>query len=231
MSIRNVRASALLKLGASVVALVAVVAIFFLINRGGDGGFDEDSLDQQFYGYFLRDVKTMQDMGLPVYWLGREFAAGGETFRGPYGVGFGGEVTGGGIRMSYDAWPEGTPFEGPTLSLDLTVYSLAAWEGVRERMTNPHLLPTEGKVTRRTVTVAGRGGELFMIPAGTRPLNLLMLVLPFDKAIVVAEAHSGGPMTPAPDLFTLPSGPDWSPFVNDPNLLVKVMDDLRPYPE
>jgi hypothetical protein len=185
---------------------------------------DEECLDEVFFGYFLRDVKPMQDMGLSVYWLGREFTAAGQIFKGPYGAGFGGEVTGGGVRMSYDTWPEGTLFEGPTVSLDLTVYSPAAWQIVRERMTNPHPLPTEGKVTRRTVRVAGHEGQLPAVPAGTRPINALWLILPVDDIVVVAQAASGGPIDGR-------TGPDWSPFINDLDLLVQVMQGLRPYPQ
>jgi len=191
----------------------------------------DNCADEIAFGYFLRDLKAMQDMGLPVYWLGREFTAAGQTFRGPYGAEFGGEVTGGGIRMSYDTWPEGTPFEGPTVGLDLTAYSPAAWENVRERITNPHPLPNEGKVTRRTVSVAGHDGELLAVPGGTRPINSLWLILPLDNVVVVAEAAAGGKMTPLPNLFATPTGPDWSPFINDLDLLVQVMQNLRLYPQ
>ena len=212
MSTRNVRASALLKLGASVVALVAVVAVFFLINRGGD-----DDPEEEFYGYFLRDAKTLQDMGLPVYWLGREFTATpkGIVFRGPYGVGFGAEVEGGGVFMRY--LPEGSD-----PGLELTDYSADAWNLVRDTMLNPRPLPSEGEVARQTVTVNGHDAELIFVPQTGRKIGQLRLVLDLDEVVVVALVRSGGPGS---------AGVDYSLFIRNPDLLVQVMQDLRPYPE
>ena len=213
----------MLKLGASLLALAAVVAVVFLINRGGDSGGDDDS-DQQFYGYFLRDVEAMQEMGLPVYWLGRGFTAEGLSFQGPYGVGFGGEVEGGGVNMDYVAWLDGTPFEGTNTGLEITIYGPNAWERVKDRLLNPRSPPPGNvKPTRRTVAVGGREADLLSIPEVNRPLGRLRLVLELDPIVVVAEAASGGPVTPG--------GPDYSPFINDPDLFVQVMQDLRPYPE
>jgi hypothetical protein len=126
---------------------------------------DEDCMDQVFFGYFQRDAKKMQEVGLPVYWLGRDFTAANLKFKGPYGVGFGGEVTGGGIEMHYTAWLESTSFEGPTTSLDITVYSADAWKLAEDRIENPRLLSNEGRVTRQTVTIGGAGAELLSIPA------------------------------------------------------------------
>ena len=40
---------------------------------------------------------------------------------------------------------------------------------------------------------------------------------------MVAGTNSGGPM--------YPGGPDYNPFINNPDLLVALMEDLRPYPE
>jgi hypothetical protein len=218
MSIRNVRASALLKLGASLLALFAAIALVFAINRGGDSGSGD--LDK----YFLRDAATVQAMNLPVYWLGRGFTAGALTFQGPDGVEFGGEVEGGGVFMRYTSWLGGTPGEGTNTGLEITVYSRGAWELVKDRLLNP-LSPPPGDVkpTRRTVTVKGRQAELISVPAGTRPVNALSLILDLDAVVVVAVAASGGPVTPG--------GPDYSPFINNPDLLVQVMRDLRPYPQ
>ena len=80
----------MLKVAASVCALIGIVAAVACIGRGGDDKSEGD-LDE----YFLRDVATVEAMGLPVYWLGREFTVDGLVFRGPYGVRFGGEVEGG----------------------------------------------------------------------------------------------------------------------------------------
>jgi hypothetical protein len=184
----------------------------------------DDNADQRFYGYFLRDVQAMQDMKLPVYWLGRDFTAGGLTFYGPYGVEFGGEVEGGGIFMTYVLWLEGTPFEGANTGLDITVYSPSAWEGVKDRITNPHPLPGQGKVNRSTVDVQGHSAQLISFVGGIRPVERLTLILQRQQVIVVAVAASVGPATPG--------GPDYNPFVNNPDLLVQVLNDnLRQYPQ
>jgi len=55
------------------------------------GDESEDGLDK----YFLRDVAAMEDLGLPVYWLGTEFTVDGHVFHGPYVSEFGAEVEGG----------------------------------------------------------------------------------------------------------------------------------------
>jgi len=56
-----------------------------------------------------------------------------------------------------------------------------------------------------------------------RPLNILRLVLDYGDVVVVAAAAAGGPVHPG--------GPDYNPFINDPDLFVQVMQGLRPYPE
>jgi len=207
MSIGNIRALDLLKLAAAVAALIVVVAGFVWISRSPN-----DSPEEQAYGYFLRDVATVEAMGLPVYWLGREFTVDGSVFRGPYVSEFGAEVEGGGVHMSY-------LLEGGNSSLDLTVYGRDAWEPVEDRVMNPRL----PGVTRQTVSVGGREGELLFLPLDTRPLNVLRLILDFGDVVVVASAHAGGAV--------YPGGPDYNPFINNPDLLIQVMEDLRPYPQ
>ena len=183
----------------------------------------DESADDPFYGYFLRDQKAMQDTGLPVYWLGRGFTAGGLAFQGPYGAEFGGEVEGGGVFMGYVSWLDGTPFEGTNIGLEITVYSPDAWQLVEDRILNPRVLSTEGEVTRRTVTVKGHQAEVLSVPQVSRPVGYLRLVLDLDEVVVVATARAGGPISPG--------GPDYSIFINNPDLLIQVMQGLRPYPE
>ena len=199
----------MLKLGASLLALVAVVAGVVWISRSLT-----DSPEEQAYGYFLRDVATVEAMGLPVYWLGREFTVDGLVFRGPHVAGFGAEVEGGGVAMTYLA-----SVDGGNTRLRLTVYSRDAWELVKDSMMNPRL----PGVTRRTVSVQGRDGDMILQSAGARPLNAIWLVLDLSDVVVVAAANSGGPVSPG--------GPDYNSFINNPNLLIQVMEDLRPYPE
>jgi hypothetical protein len=218
MSMSNIRTYGWLKLAASVVALIAVVAVVFYINRGG--GDDQD----EFYGYFLRDAKAMQEMGLPVYWLGRAFTAtpGGLIFQGPYGLEFGGEVEGGGIFMRYVSWLDGTPFEGTNIGLQITVYSPDAWELAKDRILNPRLLSNEGEATRRAVIVKGRQAELISVPSNYRPVNVLSLILDLDTVVVVGEAHS---------VLSADGDSELNIFIKNPDLLMQVLHDLRPYPE
>ena len=207
MSKHHINASDVPKAIVSLCALIAIVAAIACISVSG-GNQSEGDLDE----YFLRDVATVEAMGLPVYWLGTEFTVDGLVFRGPYVSEFGAEVEGGGIRMSYVLVGGNTPAY-------LTIYSRDAWELVKDRMMNPRL----PGVTRRTVTVGGRQAELIAIPLGTRPLNVLRSVLDFGDVVVLATAHAGGAV--------YPGGPDYNPFINNPDLLIQVMEDLRPYPE
>jgi hypothetical protein len=209
MSTHHINASDVPKAIVSLCALIAIVASVACISCGSDGQSEGD-LDE----YFLRDVATVEAMGLPVYWLGTEFTVDGLVFRGPYGAEFGAEVEGGGIRAGYLA-----PLDGGNVAFHVTTYSRDAWELTKERVLNPGL----PGVTRETVTVAGRQAELISIPLATRPLNVLRLVLDFGDVVVTGTAHAGGAV--------YPGGPDYSPFINNPDLLVEVMEDLRPYPE
>lgn len=204
--------------------VAALAAILTAISCVGPG--DNDDAGERFYGYFLRDAKAMQDMGLPVYWLGREFNAGALTLQGPYGLEFGGEVEGGGIFMRYISWLDGTPFKGTNIGLDITVYSPDAWELVKDRLLDPQLLSNEGEVTRQTVTVKGRQAELISIPSlPLRPVGRLRLVAELDPVVVVAEAPSNLSSDVRGGTIEL------SIFIKNPDLFVQVIQDLRPYPE
>jgi hypothetical protein len=209
MSRRDSRKLLSLRLPVLLMALAAAITTISCLNLG-------ESDDERFYGFFQRDAKIMEGMGLPVYWLGREFTAGGVTYRGPYAPEFGGEVERGGLFMGYKP-SGGTTFE-------ITVYSPAAWESAKDRILNPRTLTTEGEVMRRTVTVKGRQAELLSVPQGTRPVGYLRLVLDLDQVVVAATARAFGAVSPG--------GPDRTVFINNPDLLVQVIDEnLRPYPE
>jgi len=206
----------MLKLAASVIALVAVVAAVVWITRA-----QGDDPEEEFYGYFLRDAKAMQDMGLPVYWLGRGFTAGALEFEGPYTPEFGGEVEGGGIFMGYSHWFGGTPGQGTNTGLEITVYSPDAWELAKDRILNPRLLSNEGETTRQRVDVMGREAQLISVPSSRRLVNSLNLVIDLDTVVVVAEVHS----------VRSADGTESNIFISNPDLLVQVMQGLRPYPE
>ena len=207
MSRHNFRVPAWLRARAALSALMALVVAALWISCESDDQ-SEEGLDK----YFLRDVAAMEELGLPVYWLGTEFTVDGSVFRGPYVAEFGDEVEGGGIRMSYI-------LEGGNTPAYLTTYSRTAWELVKDRMTNPR---TAG-ATSRAVSVLGESAEMFSAPGGTRQLNALWLILDLSDVVVVADTNAGGAVSPG--------GLDYNPFINNPDLLVQVMEGLRPYPE
>jgi hypothetical protein len=164
---------------------------------------------------FLTPVAAAEEAGLTVYWLGASFEVGDVLFstreaKFPEGIA---GVPLQGLEVVYSSQPE------PAGSLDLQLLSRSDWDQVKEKVMNPPLLG----VTRRTVSVGGREGELLFLPLGTRPLNILRLVLDLGDVVVVAQTHAGGPV--------YPDGPDYTPFINNPDLLIQVMEDLRPYPE
>jgi hypothetical protein len=201
--------------GAFTLAIIVAVASASLYC-GGDNEASGD-LDENF----IRAAATVEAMGLPVYWLGREFTAGDMRFGGPYVASVGAEVSGGGVSARYLSWGEGEaePYDGLNMDLQLTTYSRGAWAAVEERITNPQTPGTR----RSTVSVLGDDAVMFAAPTGTRPLNALWLVVDLDEVVMVAAANSGGAI--------YPGGRDYNPFINDPDLLVQVMQDLRPYPE
>lgn len=164
--------------------------------------------------YFSEGVATVQAMGAQAYWLGWEFNAGDLVFHGPSRATIGTEVQGGGVVADYTA-----PLDNGNIPFQLTTYTRPAWDLAKEAVTNPKLRG----IARKTVSVQGREGELLFLPGGTRPVNILRLVVDVGDVVLVAEAPSGGPATPG--------GPDVNPFINNPDLLVQVMQDLRPYPQ
>jgi hypothetical protein len=203
MSIGNIRATPMVKLAAVMLALAAVVPIAIWTSRSLN-----DSPEEQAYGYFLRDVATVEAMGLQVYWLGRGFAVGYLTFYGPYGAEFGGHVQGAAIA-TYLA-----PLNGGNAEFRLTTYSRDAWELAKERTLNPKL----PGVTHRQISMRDREAELVSVPLGTRPVNTLSLVLDLGDVVVVGVAGAGAPDEPP------------NPLIN-PDNLTALMEELRPYPQ
>jgi hypothetical protein len=208
MSRHNLHAFAWLKAAAPLFALTVLAGA--ALSTSCDPDEQSDGLDK----YFLRDVAAVQAMGLNVYWLGTEFTVDGVVFRGPYGFEFGPEVEGAGIEMTYVA-----SLDGGNIDFDLDVLSRDVWDLTKEDVLNPGL----PGVTRETVSVGEREGQLISVPLGTRPVNTLWLVLDLGDVVVLATAGAGGPV--------YPGGPDYNPFINNPDLLIQAMQDLRPYPE
>jgi hypothetical protein len=68
----------------------------------------------------------------------------------------------------------------------------------------------------------GREAELISVPSGGRPTNRLWLILELDPVVVVGEAGS---------VLSADGASELNIFINNPDLLVRVMQDLRPYPQ
>ena len=197
-------------------APMAIVAGGLLVLAAGLAGCEDQQETQagQDHPAFTQ-ADAAQEAGLTVYWLGPSFEAGGVLFRISYAEfpeGFAG-VPLQGLEVVYSSQPE------PAGSLDLQLFSRSDWDQVKDKVMNPRL----PGVTRETVTVAGREAELISVPLGTRPVNTLWLLLDLGDVVVLATAGAGGAV--------YPGGPDYNPFINNPDLLIQVMEDLRPYPE
>jgi hypothetical protein len=167
-----------------------------------------ETADEHFFNNFKTAAASAGKDGYTPYWLGREFTAGGFVYSGPYLGDLPGErFDRGGMSVTYS--PDSQRGGG---SLDLLLYSRAAWEEDRSRQ--------DGAATKY-VTVAGQSAKLFVLSAGTRPVNQLRLLLTFGDTTVLAIAYSGGAVTPG--------RPDVSPLIDEQTFL-NVMQNLRPYP-
>ena len=196
-----------------IITLMAGVLVLFAALAGCE---DEQENEPGLDPAFLTPVSAARQAGLTVYWLGPSFEAGGVLFttreaKFPEGIE---GVPLQGLLARYSSQPEQAGF------LDLQLLSRADWQQVKDKVTNP---PLPG-VTRSTARVDGTEGDLLFLPFGTRPLNVLRLVLDLGEVVVVAQAYSV--TAPATE-----GGGELSPFIKDPDLLVQVMEDLRPYPE
>lgn len=203
---------------AGYVVLFPLITLFIAAVSAGcnSASSNQGNLDE----YFLKGVATAEATNLPVYWLGQGFTAGNLAFYGPYGADLG-ESGEGEIGVNYIAPLDGTDnvVESANTGLVLTTYSQTNWAPVRDWLMTSKLRNS----TRHQVRVGANDATMVVEGYSTRAVNAVYLVLQLDNVVVVADAHSGGPISPG--------GPDYSPFVNDPDLLIQVMQDLRPYPQ
>jgi len=167
------------------------------------------------YKSFLTAVAKAPDDGYSVYWLGREFQAGGLTFKGPSAddsriSAFSG---GGGVEFGYGSHIDGLG----GVSLDIYLYSPNAWAGVKDSQ-----LPAHEARRGQDLTIAGARAQMFALADGTRPVNQRRLYVMLKGTMVVVIAASGGPATPG--------GPDVNPLIDEQTFL-SVVRNLRPYPQ
>jgi len=170
---------------------------------------------------FLTPVAAAQQASVGLRWLGKDLHIEGMHFSvgaAKFPEGFLG-VPLKGVEIYYLQEPQqsGTSFE-------LNVFPPSEWAKVRQKVQELRISGEPRPATRRSVKVGTQDAELLLLPLGTREINHLWLIVELEDAVVVARAHSGGPR--------YPGGPDYNPFINNPDLLVQVIDEnLRPYPE
>jgi hypothetical protein len=157
---------------------------------------------------FKTVVATAPRDGYTPYWLGQEFEAGGQQFRGPFTSVIGHEVPGGGVSTDYDA------LSG--MSLTITSYSPAAWAQSSVRTS-----ALQQGATSAPVTSGAHDAELLRIPFHGRLLGLTV-VFHLGETVVVAATSADG--------SHLDATPNPNPLVDEPTLL-SVLTQLRPYPQ
>ncbi len=169
--------------------------------------------DEHYYDNFKTAVANADQQGYTPYWLGREFVAGGLTYKGPDVADFGDEVDGGGVSMGYSA-----RLARGGVSLNMSLYSRDAWS--RAEVAGISRVGANASV--RTVTVAGHTGTLVVIPSGTPGVRAIQLVLRLGETVVRASV----PFT----ISATPGGASPDPLSDEATFL-SVMQQLRPYPQ
>ena len=193
----------------------ALPALFLIVMAVGCIPLAEsdESRDPRGYSEFLTPVAEAEDAGVRLYWLGEQFEVGSIPFRLAGASEFVEEQYGGpGVIFAYSGDTGGG-------HVAFTVGSYSAQRGgaavLRERV-----LAVQGATSQR-VRVGNWEGELLSLPAGTRPVNQLVLIVDIGNTIVVGRAFSGGTGIP---------GEDANPLIQA-DLLIEVMEQLRPYAE
>jgi hypothetical protein len=195
---RNIRYSLL---GGVLLALSSAPAC---TSSGGKSGYDN----------FLTAATAAPADGYTIWWLGREFTAGGATFTGPAVADIGGRLDAGGVSMSY--YPQAPLRTG---SLDVSLYSRDGWSKAEAMGVNR----LSRGATSRSVSVAGHQAILTVTPFPPAPSTTGHLSLTVDLGDTVALASVGR--------ASLGRGtPDTNPLLDEATFL-SVMQHLRPYPE
>jgi hypothetical protein len=186
---------------------ILIFAVLPLTLACGSFAVSQHDIEQAGWNNFRTAVAS--DRNYDIYWLGREFDAGGQTFRGPE-VPDGGiaDIEGGGLTTLYD---------GDIGELSITLYSRAAWDLAlesRARGVQPTLM-------KEQVDVHGWPAELET--NYYRPGYTAARILVVDLGRTVIEAASGSvvPRTP---------GPEPNPLI-DKETFLSVLQNLRPYPQ
>jgi len=152
-------------------------------------------------------VAGAQEAGLRAYWVGPEFEAGGRTFHATGGR-FEDHEEPSFVNVYYQSPSEG----GGSVGFWITFYPPEQWESAKARV-----LPRSTDVTRQSIIVHGWSAQLFSIPVG-RWTNQLVIVDAPDGIIVTRGNASISNFRQVNPL-------------NDPDVLLAVLENLRPYPD
>ena len=189
---------------------LGLVASLALISLACDIVGD-DAPDPEAY---RTPVAQAQAAGLPVYWLGPEFKAGGLSFdfiEGTFPQGIAG-VRLNGLQLSYLA-REG---DSVRASLDVLSFSKDEWPAAEDGVIHPPGFPSS--VVKNT-TLRGARAMLVSIPLDTPAFASLRLIVDLEDVVVVAQTTSA-----------IVGGRDINPLVDEQTFL-PVLENLRPHPQ
>jgi hypothetical protein len=168
---------------------------------------DEGPPPDTYYNNFKTAVAASPDRNFTVYWLGREFESGGITFEGPGFPGFAGTSSDERLGYTYCARVPNGDDNGRCVTLNLSFYSKAAWD-----VAEVELLET-GDIQEFPADL-GEGSRILRRTIHRSPHSLLA-ILPRGDTVIVAVSDLGD------DANSLANRDEF----------VRVLQDLRPYPE
>lgn len=181
----------------------SVLTIGLLLAACG-GPITHQDAEATLYDNFRTVVATAPGDGYTPYWLGRQFEAGGQQFRGPFTSVIGHEVPGYGVSTDYDS------ITGTFVTI--TSYSPTAWNENKAR--------TPIGSSSRAVTVAAHDA-LLTTTVEQQSVAAQRLDVQMGQTHVVAVTYALQPLTPAGNA---------NPLVDEQTFL-SVMQQLRPYPQ
>ncbi len=187
----------------------------------------EEQVNRDLYGNFQTAVAS--DRNYDVYWMGREFTAGGLTYKGPEASArAGSEGLGAGIGLNDpDHLALSYLPNCNCSSLQVTLYSHEAWD-------RPSARPPRPDLQNRAVQVNGHEAQLRTRFDGGQ-VDSRTIVVDYGRTVVEAVTSSifpapvkGRPTVPGGLLAT--AGPELNPLIDETTFLA-VMQNLRPYPQ
>jgi len=183
-----------------------VGSLAFLLASSGCGPYGADEGPDP--DEYKKIVEEAEESGLDVYWLGKEFTAGGTRFDriDPSIVEDGGQATS--VELDY------SPSDG-TGSLDVSTVSSDLG---RAEIADPAQF---ANIEKRVVTVDGRDATLTTKwrRVGQGPSNRKLVIDRGDSVVIIFTSHFNGE-----------NGEEENPLM-DESIFLAIAADVRPYPE